>query len=175
MNSATLAEFNGHYFPRGYRSDGEPDQVMDSSTLGLVEPWALLSPADPHHRKMILSNLHEIEHRLGEPLPGGLGIRRFEGDAYLGGVVGCVNTLWTAQVYLQLAVAQKAASPAEAQSWRDQALSYIRLALSRATVTGLLPELIGLQPDTPYWAAPHGWASGLLVRCAVLLDQYETA
>jgi oligosaccharide amylase len=173
MNATSLALFNGTYFPRGYRSDGDLDEVVDSSTLGLVEPWNLLSPHDPQQRQMILSNLQEIERRLSQPLEGGTGIRRFEGDTYLGGVVGCVNTLWMAQVTLRLAVAEKTADPAQAQIWHDQALGYIRLCLSRATVTGLLPELIGLQPDTPYWAVPHGWASGLLVRCAVLLDQLE--
>jgi GH15 family glucan-1,4-alpha-glucosidase len=54
--------------------------------------------------------------------------------------------------------------------FRDRAVEYLRLCLARTTPTGLLPELIGLQPDTPYWAAPHAWASALMVRCVHLLD-----
>ncbi|NPV49525.1 MAG: hypothetical protein HPY69_21480 [Armatimonadetes bacterium] len=173
LKAGTLELFNGTYFPRGMRQDGEVDDVVDSSTLGLCEPWRLLSPSHPEERAMALSNLREIERRLLQPLGDGHGLRRFEGDVYLGGVVGCVNTLWLAQVYLRLAVAEQAENPAEAASFRGRALDYIRVCLSRATPTGLLPELIGLQPDTPYWAAPHAWASALLVRCALLLDELQ--
>jgi oligosaccharide amylase len=170
IKAATKAFFNGTYFPRGLREDGHLDDVVDSSTLGLVEPWQLLSPDDPEDRAMILSNLAEIERRLGHPFGNRLGLMRHEGDGYLGGVVGCVNTLWGAQVYLRLAAAQQQANPAAAAGWRRQALDYITVALDHATASGLLPELIGLHPDTPYWAAPHGWASALLIRCALLLD-----
>ena len=149
---------------------------------------------------MILTNLHEIESRLRQALPAQypppyltrgvaalnassapgsadvptasemIGLRRFEGDAYLGGVVGCVNTLWAAQIYLRLAQAEQGDKPGEARDFRNRAVDYIRLSLARATPTGLLPELIGLQPDTPYWAVPHGWASALMVHCLHLLD-----
>lgn len=171
LKAAAVELYNGEFFPRGLRQDGALDDVVDSSTLGLCEPWKLLSPHHPEERQRLLSNLRAIEARLLQQLPEGLGLRRFEGDGYLGGVVGCVNTLWLAQVYLTLAVAEQAEDPREAASFRDRALAYVRVCLQRATPTGLLPELIGLQPDTPYWAAPHAWASALLVRCALLLGE----
>jgi GH15 family glucan-1,4-alpha-glucosidase len=114
---------------------------------------------------MILSNLQEIERRLRQPIGHRVGLRRFEGDVYLDGVVGCVNSLWGAQVYLRLARAEQGDKPDEARHFRQRAMEYIELSLAHGTPTGLLPELIGLQPDTPYWAVPHGWASALMVRC----------
>jgi oligosaccharide amylase len=163
--------YNGVYFPRGLGSSGELDAAVDTSTFGLLEPWRILSPNDPQERRMIISNLREIQRRLSQPLDGHTGLRRFEGDVYLNGVVGCVNTLWGAQTCLQLAAAEQADSPDEARAFREQALDYLRLCLARATPTGLLPELIGLQPDTPYWAVPHAWASALMVRCVHLLHE----
>ena len=163
--------YNGTYFPRGFKENGVLDDAVDTSSFGLVEPWRLLSPHDPQERRMILSNLQEIEHHLAWPLDGYLGLRRFEGDVYLGGVVGCVNSLWGAQIYLRLARAEQGDNPTQAAAWRDRALELIHLCLARATCTGLLPELIGLQPDTPYWAIPHAWASALLVRCVLLLEE----
>lgn len=163
--------YNGVYFPRGLNTAGEIDDAVDTSTLGLVEPWRVLSPHDPHERRMIISNLLEIERRLRQPIDGHIGLRRFEGDVYLDGVVGCVNSLWAAQVYLRLAAAEQGDKPDEARQFRDRAMGYIRLCLAKATPTGLLPELIGLHPDTPYWAVPHGWASALMVRCVHLLEE----
>lgn len=163
--------YNGVYFPRGLNSAGEIDDAVDTSTLGLVEPWRVLSPHDPQDRQMILSNMAEIEKRLRQPIDGHVGLRRFEGDVYLDGVIGCVNSLWAAQVYLRLAAAEQGDKPDEARQFRERALEYIRLSLARATPTGLLPELIGLQPDTPYWAVPHAWASALMVRCVHLLEE----
>lgn len=163
--------YNGVYFPRGFNSAGDLDDAMDSSTLGLVEPWQVLSPHDPEDRKMILSNMQEMERRLSQPIGDRMGLRRFEGDVYLGGVVGGVNSLWAAQVYLRLAAAEQGDKPDEARDFRNRALAYVHLSLAHATPTGLLPELIGLQPDTPYWAVPHAWTSALMVHCVHLLDK----
>lgn len=163
--------YNGVYFPRGFNAAGDLDDAMDTSTLGLVEPWQVLSPHDPEDRKMILSNMQEMERRLRQPIGDHVGLRRFEGDVYLDGVIGCVNSLWAAQVYLRLAAAEQGDKPDEARDFRNRALEYIHLSLAYATPTGLLPELIGLQPDTPYWAVPHAWASALMVHCVHLLDK----
>ena len=120
---------------------------------------------------MIESNLAIIQERLTAQLNDGKGIRRYEGDGYLGGAIGCVNTLWTAWVGLHLA--QAYANSSRCEEYRQQAMEYIHFALEYATPTGLLPELIGTQPDTPYWAAPHSWASALLVECVLALDALE--
>lgn len=163
--------YNGTYFPRGFKESGALDDAVDTSSLGLVEPWRVLSPHDPEERRMILSNLREIENRLRQPFGDHVGLRRFEGDVYLDGVIGCVNSLWASQIYLRLAAAEQGDKPDEAKTFRDRAMEYMRLSLANATPTGLLPELIGLQPETPYWAVPHGWASALMVRCVHLLDE----
>jgi oligosaccharide amylase len=170
MRQATLALYNGEYFPRGRWSDGRLDPSVDTSTLGLVAPFALLDLTDPAQRGMAESNLAVIRHRLGQDLGGKRGLRRFEGDAYLGGVIGCVNTLWAALVSLKLAAAWKEEEAKRSGAYRRQALDDLDFCLAHATPTGLLSELIGLQPDAPYWAAPHAWASALLLDCVHELD-----
>ncbi len=170
IRQATVDLYNGEYFPRGLREAGHTDTVVDSSTLGLCEPFALLSVDDPDERQMIESNLATIQQRLSVALPDGVGIRRYEGDGYLGGVIGAVNTLWTALICLRLAEAYQGEDTDKFSHYRQQAIDYINFCLARTTPTGLLPELIGLNPDIPYWAAPHAWASGLLVECILALD-----
>lgn len=168
MKQATIALHNGQHFPRGILGDGRPDMVVDSSTLGVSEPFGMLSPDVPEERRLIETNLQTIEERLNFRMDdGGVGIRRYEGDGYLGGVIGCVNTLWFALVCLQLARSYDGEDDARAAALREKAEGYMRFALDHATPTGLLPELIGTRPEYPYWAAPHSWASGLLVKCVL--------
>ena len=174
MRKATIELYNGEYFPRGQRESGHIDAVVDSSTLGLCEPFGLLSVDDPDERQMIESNLAIIQQRLSVVLPDGVGIRRYEGDGYLGGVIGAVNTLWAALVSLRLAEAYQDEDTEKSNHYRQQAIEYISFCLARTTPTGLLPELIGLTPDIPYWAAPHSWASGLLVECVLALNELGT-
>jgi len=166
MKQATIALHNGEHFPRGLLSSGEPDRIVDSSTLGVSEPFGMVSPRDPAERHLIETNLKVIEDRLNYVMPdGGVGIRRYEGDGYLEGVIGCVNTLWFALVTLQVANTYDGEDDSRAADLRAKAASYIDFCLAHATPTGLLPELIGTRPDYPYWAAPHSWASGLMVKC----------
>ncbi len=173
IREATIDLYDGEYFPRGLRESGHIDKVVDSSTLGLCEPFGLLSVDDPDERQMIESNLAVIQQRLSAELGDGVGIRRYEGDGYLGGVIGAVNTLWAAQVSLRLAEACQHEDPDKTNHYRDQAVDYIQFCLAHTTPTGLLPELIGLTSDIPYWAAPHSWASGLLVECILALDALQ--
>jgi len=170
VQQAVIAAYRDGYFPRG-RNSGE-DSIVDSSTLGVVVPFGLLQVDNPDHREMIESNLETIQRRLTTQLNDGEGIRRYEGDGYLGGTIGCVNTLWAAWVGLRLAQADKNNST-RCEEYKQQAIAYINFALEHATATGLLPELIGTQSDTPYWAAPHSWASALLVECVLALDALE--
>jgi len=168
---ATISSFNGSYFPRGLASDGQVDPVVDSSVLGVVTPFDLLRADNPEHRRMIEATVEVIESRLGQRLDGGRGIRRYEGDCYLGGVIGCVNTLWLALVLLKVSRSYRQEDPARAEAARQRAACYVDFCLEHATPTGLLPELIGTADDTPYWAAPHSWASGLLVECVLEMDE----
>lgn len=176
LKQATVAAHNGQHFPRGLTAEGHADLIVDSSTLGVSEPFGMLSPQVPRERALIESNLRVIEERLNWIMPdGSVGIRRYEGDGYLGGVIGCVNTLWFALVCLQLARSYLTSEPDQARYWRDKAVGYIEFCLNHATGTGLLPELIGTRAEYPYWAAPHSWASGLLVKCVLELDELEGA
>ncbi len=167
VQQAVIAAYRDGYFPRG-RNNRE-DSIVDSSTLGLLAPFGLLQTDNPDHRQMIESNLETIQQRLTTRLNDGEGIRRYEGDGYLGGAIGCVNTLWAAWVGLRLSQAYTNSS-SRCEEYKQQAIAYINFALEHTTPTGLLPELIGTQPDTPYWAAPHSWASALLVECILALD-----
>ena len=172
MKAATIALHNGEHFPRGLIGEGHPDMVMDSSTLGISEPFRMISPEVPQERALIEANLLTIEQRLNYRMAdGGVGIRRYEGDGYLGGVIGCVNTLWFALVCLQVGNSYRGEDEARATEWREKAEGYIRFALDHGTATGLLPELIGIYPEYPYWAVPHAWASGLMVKCALEMDR----
>lgn len=161
---AALSFYSGGYFVRG-RRDGRLDPTADSSVLGLIEPCGILDLSVPSERVMAVSTLRAIEKRLGYEYPDGRGIMRYEGDTYLGGAVGAVNTLWAALVCYRLAAT--AHDPGEVDRYRKRADEYVRVVLARATPAGLLPELLPSRPGIPYWAAPHAWASALMVKCAL--------
>lgn len=165
MREAVLSLYTGDYFPRGLRSDGHIDYSVDTATLGLVEPFGLLDLSDPEDRARADSNLRVIRDRLTREAEGGRGLRRYEGDGYLGGAIGCVNTLWGALVALRLARAWEGDDRQRAEEHRREAAADLEFCLAHATPTGLLPEIIVLEPGTPYWAAPHAWASALLMEC----------
>jgi len=74
-------------------------------------------------------------------------------------------------VCLQVANSYKGENDDRARELKAKAEGYIHFCLHHATPTGLLPELIGTQPEYPYWAAPHSWASGLMVKCGLELDK----
>ena len=172
MKAATLSIHTGGYFPRGMLGHGEPDMAADSSTLGISEPYCMISPAVPEERRLIETNLEFIRQRLTYTMhDGSEGLLRYEGEGYLGGVIGCVNTLWYALVCLQVANSYRGEDDGRAAELRQLAEGYIHFCLDHATPTGLLPELIGTRPDYPYWAAPHSWASGLMVKCILELDR----
>ncbi len=171
---ATLALFDGDHFARGLSGDGELDDTVDSATLGLIEPFPVLDLSDRKERGMALDNLAAIEAALGHETPAGPAIRRYVGDAYLGGTVGCVNTLWAALIKLQLAGAVLSEDPIQAEQLATSARSFVRTSLAHATPAGCLPELMAAA-DFPWWAAPHAWASALLVKCALAYDQWLQA
>ncbi|MFP3903135.1 MAG: glycoside hydrolase family 15 protein [Armatimonadota bacterium] len=171
MREAIIDLFNGSYFPRGKQQTGHPDDTIDTATFGLVEPFRALDLSDQRQREMALTNLQTVENTLGRDLDGGRGLRRYEGDAYLGGSIGCVNTLWAAQVRLTLALELAAEDAEQARELAEGAAEYMQTALNHATPAGCLPELMAA-PDVPYWAAPHAWASALMVRCVLLYHEY---
>jgi len=172
---ACLRLHDGQRFARGVTADGSIDWTADSSVLGVVEPFALLDLDRPEEAALAASTVAFIEERLGVKTADGVGIKRFEGEAYLGGAVACVNTLWLATVLLRLADSAVSRDRPQARQYLARAQSYVDYCLRHATSTGLLPELFGTTPDTAHWAAPHAWASGLLLKAAAMAQRVQTA
>jgi oligosaccharide amylase len=162
--------WNGSYFARGFNECGEIDWGVDSSMLGVFDPFNMLSLDDPTEREMVERMVATIRERLTRHLPEGDGILRHEGDDYGGGAAGGVNTLWLARVMLRLALYYQDRDAAKTRAYREDATRYLRTVIARGTTTGLLPELIG--SDTlHHWAVPHGWAMASFIQCALLLDR----
>ncbi len=162
--------WNSEFFARGFTEAGDIDWGVDSSMLGVFDPFNMLSLDDPNERAIVEQMVATIRERLTRMLPEGEGIMRHEGDDYGGGAAGGVNTLWLARVMLRLALHFRQTDPEKTRAYRDAATRYLRTVIARGTATGLLPELIG--SDTLYhWAVPHGWAMSSYVQCALLLDQ----
>ena len=146
--------------------EGYPDPTLDSSAIGIIEPWDILDLQDPADRQLALETVDGISQDLRSEVKGGKAILRFAGESYMGGGPGCVNTLWLALCRIRLA-----AAAANAQQRTEQlqlAMADIRIALANTSPTGQLPELIP-KMHFDYWAAPHGWACSLLIEAAIAL------
>lgn len=164
------------YLVRGFHSDGTPDSTVDSSSLGAIEPFALLDLDNDHDLAIAEGTFRAIRERLEVDWEGGRAIRRFEGDAYVGGVPACVNTLWMARCALVLSARLRSINRSdEARSMADRAEVYLKTVLRRATPTGLLPELMQGPTGQRYWAAPHGWAMASFVSGVLLLARERKA
>ena len=145
------------YLVRGFRADGSPDDTVDSASLGAIEPFGLLDLSVPEDLELARGTIRAVTEKLEVAWMGARAIRRFEGDAYVGGVPACVNTLWMARCCLHVATATGEAELIE------RAQSYLRVVTRRATPTLLLPELMQGPEGQSYWAAPHGWAMSSFV------------
>lgn len=163
------------YLVRGFNAGGELDNNVDSSSLGAVEPFGLLDLNVEEDLRLAEGTLRAISERLEIDWEGGRAIRRFEGDAYVGGVPACVNTLWTARCCLKIAShlrdSDDADAKARAEDYTRRAQLYLSTVLRRATPTGLLPELMQGPEGQRYWAAPHGWAMASFVSGVLGLAQ----
>lgn len=152
------------YLVRGFDSHGNDDWTVDSASLGAIEPFGLLDLTDERDLAIAEGTLRAITERLDVDWEGGRSIRRFEGDAYVGGVPACVNTLWMARCCLHVADQLDAnGRNADALALTDRACTYLQTVLRRATPTGLLPELMQGPTGQRWWAAPHGWAMASFV------------
>jgi GH15 family glucan-1,4-alpha-glucosidase len=160
------------YLVRGFDFHGESDSTVDSASLGAIEPFGLLDLNDDNDLRLAEGTLRAIRERLEVDWEGGRAIRRFEGDAYVGGVPACVNTLWMARCNLHVGARLRELGRAEeANRLRDDAQLYLTTVLRRATPTGLLPELMQGPTGQSYWAAPHGWAMSSFVSGVLKLAQ----
>ncbi len=152
--------------------DGSPDATLDSSAMGMIDPWSILDLTDPIDRRFALDTLDGISADLRSPVKAGAAILRFAGESYMGGGPGCVNTLWLALCRLRLAAS--ASAPAEAVQQRSLAMDDLRIAIANTSPTGQLPELIP-KIRFDYWAAPHAWACSLMIECVHALRAMEPA
>lgn len=152
-------------------ADGAPDPMLDSSVMGLIDPWNVFDLSDPEQRQWAINTLTGISRDLRSEVKGGSAILRFAGESYMGGGPGCVNTLWLALCWLRLAAT--AAHPEERREQISRALVEVRIALANTSPTGQLPELIP-KINFNYWAAPHGWASALLIEIVLALRELDS-
>ncbi len=175
MKAGVLTHFVRHladgtpYLTRGFGSDGSPDETVDSASLGAIEPFGLLDLNVPAELELALGTLRAVTEKLEVEWMGARAIRRFEGDAYVGGVPACVNTLWMARCCLHVAAKNGD------QNLIERAQSYLQVVLRRATPTGLLPELMQGPDGQSYWAAPHGWAMSSFVSGVLKLAALKSA
>lgn len=152
--------------------EGEPDATLDSSAMGVIDPWLVLDLGHADGRRLAVETLDGISRDLRSEVKGGGAILRFEGESYMGGGPGCVNTLWLALCRLRLAAS--AADEAERRRQTDLAMAELRIALANTNPSGQLPELIP-KIHFDYWAAPHAWASSLLIEAVLALRSLTTA
>ena len=149
---------------------GQRDDTMDSSALGLIEPWDVLDLAEAESLEIARATVESIDDVLAVDGRAGKVILRFEHESYMGGAPGCVNTLWSGLCRLRLAAATRGEERARHLELADER---VEAALAYTNPVGQLPELIPRNIAQDYWAAPHGWASSLLIQCVLLRNQLE--
>jgi len=150
--------------------EGQPDATLDSSPIGLIDPWGLLDLTDPEDRRLALATLEGISANLRSEVKAGSAILRVQSESYMGGGPGCVNTLWLALARLRVAIT--ATDPQERREQGARSLADIRVALANTSPTGQLPELIP-KISSEYWAAPHAWACSLLIEAGLALRRLD--
>lgn len=158
-----------HCWARRVDPDGQLDNTVDSSCLGLIEPWDVLDLQDANSQRMAVQMMTSLAERISVDVHGGKAILRFENESYMGGGPGCVNTLWAALCRLRIAAGQQGDAR---RRQVEAARASIATALANTNPTGQLPELIP-NMDFAYWAAPHGWASSLLIECVLALQNLD--
>jgi GH15 family glucan-1,4-alpha-glucosidase len=164
------------YLVRGLDSHGNDDNTVDSSSLGAIEPFGLLDLNNDRDLAIAEGTLRAVSERLECDWEGGRAIRRFEGDAYVGGVPACVNTLWMARCALHISQRLRELNRTdEAKELTDRAELFLKTVLHRATPTGLLPELMQGPEGQRWWAAPHGWAMSSFVSGVLALARERAA
>ena len=140
--------------------------------MGLIDPWGVLDLNDAADRALAIETLDGTSADLRSEVKGGGPILRFQNESYMGGGPGCVNTLWLGLCRLRLAAT--ATETSERRTQRKLGMDELAIAIANANPTGQLPELIPKQWFA-YWAAPHAWASSLLIEAVMVLRALEPA
>ncbi|NTV90275.1 MAG: glycoside hydrolase [Clostridiales bacterium] len=140
--------------PKGYERDfTREDWKVDASLLGLAIPFGAYKPDDPKMK----GTLEVIEQVLAAPVSGGL--RRYEGDNYIGGNPWLITTLWAALYHIRTGNVKKA-------------LEYFEWSMKAATPLGLLPEQADRETGKAAWVIPLTWSHAMFV---LVLEGLEAA
>jgi glucoamylase len=118
------------------------DEAVDVSLLGLVYPFGVFGADEPRMAATIAAVRTRLATRDG-------GLRRYEGDTYVGGNPWILARLW-------LGLTERTpGSPVPADG-----LDY---AIRAATSTSLLPEQIDEVTGAPAWVVPLTWSHAMFV------------
>lgn len=164
--------WTGDYFVRRL-VEGRLDMSLDACTIGVFEPFNVLSPHIEEERTMIEAVINAVERNLRVPVNGGPGIMRYRKDQYIGGNPWTVTTLWLAKAQLRLALYYALTDPARSKELAGRAESYVEWVIKGATSAGLIPEQVDRENGHPVWAIPLGWSCALFLDCLSLLDEVK--
>ncbi|RCX09975.1 oligosaccharide amylase [Anaerobacterium chartisolvens] len=133
-----------------YRDLTLEDPAIDVSLLGVAVPFEVFDALDPK----VASTVKAIEEALTSPGVGG--IRRYEGDNYIGGNPWILTTLWVALYYCRIKDFSKAAS-------------YLKWAVGGRTELDMLPEQVNKDSGKPEWVIPLTWSHAMFVLVLIEL------
>lgn len=161
---------NGHLV-RGVSVSGQIDKTIDSSALGAIVPYGMLSLSDGAELGLAINTVEAVTKEAGVSVAGRKAIARYVGDLYAGGMACVVSTLWAGMAMLH--IADKFISLGEiatAKAWLERAEELIYNGASFTTPAGIYCELFGLDGFS-YWAPGHSWASVWVIRAIDKLAQ----
>lgn len=128
------------------------DPIVDTSLLGLVEPFGVFSSEDDKMQK----TADEIEKKLWNQKVGGL--KRYENDEYIGGNPWIITTLWLALFRIK-------------QKQYEKAKDLLYWVVKHKTCVGLLSEQIDKDNGTPAWVIPLNWSHAMFIVTAQRLKE----
>jgi oligosaccharide amylase len=164
---------DGHLV-RGVSFDGHVDTAIDSSVLGAITPFEMLSLEDEGELKLAMRTVDVIIERASVSAGGKIGILRFVGDSYAGGMACTVSTLWVGMAMLRIGRQFiKNGDMAEAERWLSEAENFIASGASFTTPAGLHCELFKVD-GYGYWAPAHAWASAWVIQAVDELQMLKS-
>lgn len=154
---------NGHLI-RGVSADGHPDGTIDSSVLGAIFPFEMLSLNSDEELQLAVNTVEAVVNSAGTSVGERIGIARYIGDSYAGGMACTMSTLWVGIAMLRIAKAHAERNEIElAKAQLDRAEEFIRSGSSFATPAGIHCELFKID-GSGYWAPGHAWASSWVIN-----------
>lgn len=131
------------------------DKRTDSSLIGVAIPFGVL----PAEHEYVIRTADAIETYLTSPKTGG--IKRYEGDKYVGGNPWILTTLWLALYHIKRGSIEKAKE-------------YFLWAVKHRTELYFLPEQIDKDTGEPAWVIPLTWSHAMFILVLFeLLEQGE--